>query len=102
MKGKLFVALDTSPLSVLQPYLSSKNYIGNVVVKLHQLQYPIYFILHFTKDSPFTGYFLNKEKTLIINCRSYIRGGYYKEYPLICPLVQEVLEAIEIGTYSQK
>jgi len=56
MSDKFFIALDEHPLGVLQPYLAPKNYIGNVVSKFPDPDGSLYILLHFTKDSPFTGY----------------------------------------------
>lgn len=65
MVDKVIYALDTYPLGALEPYLASKGYIGNIVIKLTEGQIPFYLLMHFTKDSPFTGY--NKFSSFISN-----------------------------------
>lgn len=55
MADKVIYALDTYPLGGLEPYLAKKGYIGNIVVKLMEGETPFYLLMHFTKDSPFTG-----------------------------------------------
>jgi len=55
MADKIFLALDTPPVDLLKSYLASKNYIGNIVCKILDESSQFYVLLHFTKDSPFTG-----------------------------------------------
>lgn len=65
MEGKTIFTLDAYPLAALQPYFTSKDYIGNIIFLLGEAPNQFYLVLHFTKDSPFTGYtFLSLTKNL--------------------------------------
>jgi len=85
MVDKTFLSLDTIPLLELEPYLESKDYMGNILIKCNQMETEFYLILHFQKDSPFTG--------------SFISGKYNKEFPLIVDILYDVIEAVKNNYY---
>lgn len=55
MADKAMLALEGAPQGALGSFIEKKNPFGNIVVKLEKDQERFYLLMHFDKDSPFTG-----------------------------------------------
>ena len=47
--------LDLEDMPLLERLLKNKDYLGNIAFKIDRGGKPLYLILHFKNDSPFTG-----------------------------------------------
>lgn len=47
--------LDLEDMPLLEGLLENKDYLGNIAFKIDLRGKPLYLILHFKNDSPFTG-----------------------------------------------